>query len=85
MMQGKVRALTETAGTGGHSLGRDAGLPPKDSLVAFGLAPCSGSVLWHLWLQKALEPLPAVIPGGSVSLPKDAGTWPRGEQIFLQA
>lgn len=60
------------------------GFLPK-ILVAFGLAPCSGSVLWYLWLQKALEPLPAVIPGGSVSLPKDAGTWPRGEQIFLQA
>lgn len=63
-------------GAGPDRLGGDAVLSPKDSLVAFGLAPCPGSVLWPLWLLNALEPLPAVIPGGSVSL-KDAGTWPR--------
>lgn len=45
-MHGKVRALTEmVAGTGGHSLGKDAVLSPRDSLVAFGLAPCPGLVL----------------------------------------
>lgn len=85
MIQGKVQALTETvAGTGGHRLGRDAVLSPKASLVAFGLAPCPGPVLWRLWLQKALGPLPAVIPGGSVGLPKMQAHGPGESRFFFK-
>lgn len=45
----KGAGLAETVvGTGGHRQDRDAVLSPKDSLVAFSLAPCPGSVLWPL-------------------------------------
>lgn len=71
------------AGTGGHRLG-GMQCSPKDSLVAFGLAPCLGLVLWHLCPQEALEPLLAVIPGRLVSLTRTRAGGPGENRFFFK-